>query len=119
MEIVEARSVVAKIPMSHHQNLADAHARYMHFTGVRSDEVDGAQIARDRAQFAHLLEFTVDGKPALSDKRCAEFMAAVTGLSVEWCAAWDEVDFCNEHGDEFFDRQLKRQESAISFIKGW
>jgi hypothetical protein len=81
--------------------LAKAHERYMYFAGVFIDRPDVDRIARDRATYAHLLRFTDDGRPSVSDERCADFMMATTGLSRELCLAWDEADFVATHGDGF------------------
>jgi hypothetical protein len=83
----------------------------MYFTGVYTDAPAIDQIAQDRAAYAHLLVFAADGRPSLSDERCAEFMAAVAGLPREWCLAWDLVEFAKEHGEDFVEKQLRRQES--------
>ncbi len=88
-----------------------AHERYMYFTGGYTDRPEVDRIAEDRAAFPHLLVFTEDGRPSLSDERCAEFMASVTGLPHERCLVWDEIEFVNEHGEDFFEKQRQRQES--------
>ncbi|WP_321966981.1 hypothetical protein [Burkholderia cepacia] len=112
MDTQQARRIVSEIPEAHHETLRNAHLRYMHFTGVYSGDIPPDQIERDRASYPHLLKENTDGVPALSDKRCADFMAAITGLSREWCLAWDEVEFVEMHGEEFFETQFKLQESA-------
>lgn len=107
----EARRIVSSIPAEQHRVLADAYSRYMHFTGVWcGDGFPEAQIEADRAAYPHLLQYGENGIPALSDKRCAEFMAAVSGLSVEWCLAWDAVEFENEHGN--FDELVAKAQRA-------
>ncbi len=110
MDIAQARQLAANIPEHQRAALAAAHERYMYFTGVYADTATVDQIAQDRAAFPHLLKFTADGRPSLSDERCAEFIAAVTGLPREWCLAWEEIEFVNEHGEGFFEKQLRRQE---------
>lgn len=112
MHIDQARQLTASISESHRVALADAHERYMYFAGVYTDRPAVDRTAEDRAAFPHLLVFTDDGRPSLSDERCAEFMAAVTGLPREWCLAWEEVEFVNEHGEGFVEKQLRLQESA-------
>ncbi|WP_454909672.1 hypothetical protein [Variovorax gossypii] len=91
--------------------LAAANDRYMYFVGVYTDHPVVDHRSEDRAAFAHLLVFTDDGRPSLSDERCAEFMSAVSGLPREWCAAWKESDLVREHGEGFFDRLRRREES--------
>lgn len=99
MDISQARQLAATIPQDQQAVLATAHERYMYFTGVYTDKPEVDHIAEDRAAFPHLLVFTDDGRPSLSDERCAEFMAAVTGLSQGWCLAWEAIEFVNEHGE--------------------
>lgn len=111
MEISQARQLATLIPQDQQAVLAAAHERYMYFTGVYTDHPEVDRIAEDRAAFPHLLVFTDDGRPSLSDERCAEFMAVVTGLPRDWCLAWDEIEFVNEHGEDFFEKQRRRQES--------
>ena len=111
MDISQARQLAESISQDQQAVLAAAHKRYMHFTGVYTDQPEVDHRTEDRAAFRHLLAFTSDGRPALSDERCAEFMAAVTGLPHEWCLAWDEIEFINEHGEDFFEKQLRHQES--------
>jgi len=92
--------------------LAAAHDRYMYFAGVYTDtnpDFSAEQIAEDRARFPHLLKFTDDGRPALSDERCAEFMTAITGLPREWCLAWDEVEFIETHGEDVYAKQDRQK----------
>jgi len=111
MDISQARQLAASIPQDQQAALAAAHERYMYFASVYTDQPAVDRIAEDRAAFPYLLAFAADGRPFLSDERCAEFMAAVTGLPREWCLAWDEIEFVNEHGEGFFEKQRRRQES--------
>ena len=113
MAIAQARQLAATIPEHQRAALAAAHERYMYFTGVYTDAPAVDHIAHDRAAFAHLLVFAADGRPSLSDARCAEFMAAITGLPHEWCLAWDDVEFVNEHGEGFFEKQRRLQASNL------
>ncbi len=106
----QARKIIATVPSETHAVLAAAHDRYMCFCGVYTPEPDANHVAEDRAAFPHLLVY-VDGRPSLSDERCADFMVAVSGLPREWCLAWDEVAFAEEHGDDFVEKQLRLQES--------
>lgn len=113
MEVVDARQMLKAIPRDKRAALAAAHDRYMYFAGVYTDrnpEFSVEQIAEDRTRFAHLLKFTDDGRPALSDERCAEFMVAVTGLPREWCLAWDEVEFIETHGEDVYAKQDRKQQ---------
>ncbi|MBC7604223.1 MAG: hypothetical protein H7255_16390 [Ramlibacter sp.] len=114
MNIDEARRLVAMLSPTQNEGLALAHDRYTHFTGVFSGDVSDAQVARDRLDYSHLLKGTANGHPWLSDDRCAEFMAAVSGLPVDWCSAWHEVDFCDTHGEDFIGKQLKLLQSRAS-----
>jgi hypothetical protein len=113
MDIEHARQLATLIPTHQQLALADAHERYMYFTGVYTDRPSVDRIAEDRAAFPHLLVFTGDGRPSLSDEPCAEFMAAVTGLPREWCLAWDEIEFVNEHGEGFVEKQRRLQASNL------
>src|SRR5712691_4919148 len=87
VDISDAHLVVKAIPKDKQAVLATAHERYMYFTGVYTDRPEIDHLAEDRATFPHLLKFAADGRPSLSDERCAAFMAAVTGLPREWCGA--------------------------------
>lgn len=98
MEIVQARQLVGTIAKDHQAALAAAHDRYMYFAGAYTDRPPVDNVAGDRSAFPHLLVFTADGRPSLSDERCAEFMSAVTGLPREWCLAWDEIEFVTSIG---------------------
>jgi hypothetical protein len=109
MEIDEAKQILSVIPVDQHDVLQNAYNRYMHFTGVWcGDGFSEDQIAADRDAYPHFLKFTDDGRPALCDERCAAFMAAVSGLPVEWCFAWDAIEFEREHGD--FDELVVKAE---------
>lgn len=112
MEIAQARQLALIIPEHQRDALAAAHERYMYFTGVYTDRPAVDHIAEDRSAFPHLLKFTAGGRPSLSDERCAEFMAAVTGLPRDWCEAWEEVEFVSEHGEGYIEKQRRRQEST-------
>lgn len=106
----EARKIIAELPSETKAVLDAAHERYMCFSGVHDPEQNADHVAEDRTAFAHLLVY-VDGNPSLSDERCADFMVAVTGLPLEWCLAWGESAFAAEHGDGFWDKQVKLQGS--------
>lgn len=99
------------IPVNAHAALAAAHDRYMYFAGVYTGRPVVDHVAADRTAFAQLLVFTTDGRPSLSEERCAEFMAAITGLPREWCAAWDASAFDATHGEGFADKRARLQDS--------
>lgn len=109
MDIQQARQIVATIPETHRTILSDAHDRYMYFTGVYTDRPAVDHIAEDRSVFPHLLAFTDDGRPSLSDERCAEFMAAITGLPRDLCLAWDENEFIETHGENIYAKQNRKK----------
>ena len=103
MTIEHARQVINAVSEKQRAALSAAHERYMHFAGddtVAVRRVSVEQVAEDRARFVHLLKFTDDGWPSLSDERCAEFMAAITELPRELCLAWGEVEFFETHTEE-------------------
>lgn len=109
MDIQQARQIVVAIPEAQQAILADAHDRYMYFTGVYTDRPTIDHIAEDRVAFRHLLVFTDDGRPSLSDERCAEFMAAITGLPRDLCLAWDENEFIETHGEDIYAEQDRKK----------
>lgn len=110
MNIEHARQVTGAVPDEQRAALSAAHDRYMYFTGVYTDAgLSAEQIAEDRARFAHLLKFTDDGRPSLSDERCAEFMAAITCLPLDWCLAWDGVEFIETHGEDIYAKQDRQK----------
>jgi hypothetical protein len=111
MDTEKARAIVDGLSIQDQDALRAAHLRYMHFTGVFTGDVSDEQIVQDRKAFPHLLKCDAEGRPSISDQRCADFMVALTGLSRELCLAWDEVDFIETHGEDFFETQLKQQES--------
>ena len=117
MDIEQAREIIAAVPGDKQAILDTAHDRYMYFCGVYTDKPVDDHIAEDREAFPGLLAYTSDGRPSLSDERCADFMAAVSGLPREWCLAWDEVAFVEEHGEGFAEKQLKRQASEALFVE--
>jgi hypothetical protein len=112
MQISEARDIVAQLSTQQRESLASAHARYMHAAGVQSGDVAEEQVALDRITFAHLLQWN-GATPRLSDANSAAFISAATGLPAQWCIAWAEEAFCDEHGDDFFARQVARQRSVV------
>jgi hypothetical protein len=112
MDITQARQLVSFLTQDEQAGLAAAHERYMYFTGVYTDQPKADRTVEDREAFPHLLVFTEDGRPSLSDERCSKFMAAVTGLPLEWCSAWDEIEFVSMHGERFVEKQLRIREST-------
>ena len=111
MDTIEARKIVDALSASDRTTLSDAYLRYMHFSGVYTGDISDDVIRKDRAAFPHLLKWDAACRPSLSDQRCADFMVALTGLPRDWCLAWDEVEFVETHGEDFFERQHKLQES--------
>jgi hypothetical protein len=102
MDLSQAQAVISTLSHEQKEALETAHWRYMAFAGVMSDgEAADRQAVVDRQAFAHLLKYTEDGRPSLSDERAAEFMAAVSGLPRDWCMAWDHHDFYVTHGVSF------------------
>lgn len=118
MKTEEAKHILASISTDQQTLLSDAHSRYMLFTRIWDDNRDAArqaQVAADRAAYPHLLEYSSEGRPSISDAMIGEFMHVVSGLPVEWCLAFDAVDFEKEHGlsfEEFAQRAKKREISA-------
>lgn len=98
MKIETAHSTLAGATKDQRDALENAHWRYMAFAGLISDDEYQKQAEEDRARYPHLLKFTPDGTPVISDQRTADFMVAVTGLPRDWCLAWDESDFYETHG---------------------
>ena len=70
MDIRQAREVIA-VSSDKQAALAAAHDRYMCFCGVYTAEPEDDHVAEDRAAFPGLLAHTADGRPSLSDERCA------------------------------------------------
>lgn len=107
MEISLARQIVATIPPDKLSILAAAHERYMYFAGAYAADTNEeiTRASEDRARFAHLLKFFENGLVIVSNERCAEFMANITGFPLEWCLAWDEVDFVETHGEDIDSQQ--------------
>lgn len=96
MNIVEAKRIMEGVPRDQVGALDAALERYKRFSGIYTMDELAGELAADRAMFPRLLQFN-DGMPVLSDDRCVEFMVAVSGLRAAWCAAWNEIDFMDEH----------------------
>jgi len=109
--LVRARKIIETVPSEKQSMLAAAHDRYMCFCGVYTSDPEDDHVAEDRAAFPHLLA-SVDGIPSLGEACCADFMMAISGLPREWCLAWGEMAFAARHGDDFWDKKLKRPESV-------
>lgn len=93
MKMNEARAVLAALPEGSRRLRSAAHDRYMYFAGVYTDRAGATLATADRAAFGQLLQFTPDGRPSISDERCARFMAAFSGLPTHWCLAWEAMQF--------------------------
>lgn len=98
MNIEEAKRIMEGVPRGQRGALDDALERYKRFSGIYTMDELAAELAEDRAKYPHLLKFN-DGMPVLSDDRCVEFMVAVSDLPTAWCAAWNEIDFMDEHAN--------------------
>lgn len=98
MNIEEAKQIMEDVPRGQRGALDAAMERYKRFSGIYTMDDLAAELAADRAAYPHLLKFS-DGMAVLSDERCIEFMVAVSGLPATWCAAWNEIDFMDEHAD--------------------
>lgn len=98
MNIDEAKRIMEEVPRDQIGVLNAALERYKRFSGIYTMDELAAELAADRTTYPHLLKFS-DGMPVLSDDRCVEFMVAVSGLQAAWCAAWNEIDFMDEHAD--------------------
>ncbi|WP_295998905.1 hypothetical protein [Rugamonas sp.] len=99
MNIEEAKQVMEGVPSWQRGALDTALERYKRFSGIYTMGELADELAADRATYPNLLKFS-DGMPVLNDERCVEFMVAVSGLPAAWCAAWNEIDFMDEHADQ-------------------
>ena len=104
------------IPSASHQELAEAYERYMVFAGVYTDNLLADQLSRDRKKYEHLLVFSKEGLPCVSDERCAEFMSSVTGLPYELCLAWEAAEFVGVHGDIVASKSRQRRRAEMDEI---
>lgn len=111
MRVSAAQRCIKLIPAHQRILLDEAHERFMHFSGIFTDQSQTNCVIQDRAAFPHLLRFTDEGCPFISADRCADFMVAVSGLPREWCLAWDAVAFVVQHGREFASLQAREQQS--------
>jgi hypothetical protein len=97
----QATDILDELAPEQRAALETAHDRYRCFARVSSfDAESDRQAEADRATYAHLLLPDKDGRPCVSQKRAADFMAAVTGMPAQWCVAWDEHAFHQLHGDD-------------------
>lgn len=99
MTQLDALQLVASLPADVVQSLEYDLERYRRFTGLYCDSIeqDEMRIA-DQAAFPHLIKFSTDGVPELSDERCAEFMAAVSKHPLAWCRAVIAVEYLDANG---------------------
>jgi hypothetical protein len=105
MDYTEATQLLGGLTPAQRKTLEEAHDRYYSFARVSSfDAESDRQAEADRIAYAHLLLPDNGGMPCVSHERAAEFMAAVTGLPVAWCSAWDEYNFCELHGEDYAER---------------
>lgn len=87
--------------------LDDAHWRYISLIGLVSDAVPADVVEADQKAYPHFIKLN-GAMTVFDDADCEVFMASVTGLPVEMCAAWRDKDFYTLHGetaDEMADRQ--------------
>jgi hypothetical protein len=87
--------------------LDDAHWRYISLIGLVSEEIPADVVAADQKVYPHFIKQN-GSKVVFDDADCEVFMAAITGLPVELCAAWRDKDFYTLHGetaDEMAERQ--------------
>lgn len=99
MSLPDARKIVASIPADNHKPLDSALERFMRFAGVYCDDDEQAKMAvADRACYPHLVK-PGQNPPKIDDGWCAEFMATVSNLPVDWCRAWTIVDFVDARGE--------------------
>lgn len=107
MSLQDARKIVASIPALDRKLLAAALERFMRFAGFYCDGEEQAALAvADRANYAHLVR-SGPMPSKLDEAWCAEFMATVSSLPVDWCQAWTMVDFVDARGE------LSPEEEAI------
>lgn len=88
-----ARRILSGVSEEQMATLNSAHNRYMHFTGVYSGFLAEIQIIKDRASYPNLLKYTDDGLPLISGECCGAFMNCITGFPVDWCLAFDALNF--------------------------
>ena len=98
MKIEAAQTIIESLAQDQRSALEKAHWRYMAFAYVVLDDEYAKQADEDRKAYPQLLKFNADGQTIVSGKRAAEFMAAITGMSRDWCEAWDAHDFHETHG---------------------
>lgn len=99
MNLPDARKITARIPAQDRNTLATALERFMRFARIYCDDDEQAAMAdADRANYPHLVR-SGPMPPKLDEAWCAEFMATVSGLPVDWCQAWTMVDFVDARGE--------------------
>ena len=100
MDRVTAKEILASLDQDALTLLETIHARYFYFAGMMPivDDACREQAEKDRVEFSQLLVKTQSGAPQITNEHIATFMNSVSGLPLDWCQAWDEVDFGVTHG---------------------
>ncbi|GGM25113.1 hypothetical protein ACFQDN_21735 [Pseudomonas asuensis] len=78
--------------------LDTAHWRYMRLIGIVDDGVS-VELEADQGAYPQFIKKGRTGLPVFDDADCVTFMAAISGLSKEFCAAWRDKDFYELHGE--------------------
>jgi len=100
MDRVTAKEILALLDQDALRLLETIHERYFYFAGMMpfADDACREQAEKDRIEFSEFLVKTQSGGPQIDNEHIATFMNNVSGLPLEWCQAWDEVDFSVTHG---------------------
>jgi hypothetical protein len=107
MLIETAQSILATLTQGQRDTLERSYLRYLAFACVNLDDEYAIQAEADRDTFSHLLKFSENQQPVVSQQRAAEFMTEVCGFPIEWCRAWDACDFYETHGVTLEEAELK------------
>lgn len=99
MTPTEFTAILSKATASQLEALDAAHWRYMTLIGIVDGEVSDEVATADRDAYPLFIKKGDTGLPIFSDADCVAFMAAITGLSVAFCAAWRDKDFYDLHGE--------------------
>jgi hypothetical protein len=95
----DALQLVASLPPDVVESLEYDLERYRRFTGLYCDNIEHEEMRlADQATFPHLIKFSTDGVPELSNERGAEFMAAVSKHPLAWCRAVIETEYIDADG---------------------
>ncbi|KAA8704143.1 hypothetical protein [Pseudomonas cannabina] len=97
--------------------LDDAHWRYISLIGLVSDAVPADVVEADQKAYPGFIKLN-GTKIVFNDADCEVFMASVTGLPVEMCAAWRDKDFYTLHG-ETADEMAGRQKNNPKLSGGY